>query len=527
MKINLIEYLQETLQSAPDKIGIQDQHQAVSFRDFYTKSTYLSTHLIDTLSQYWSPPPAKVLTSLLPTIPSQTIAIFLPKSIEALISIAGILLSGNVYMPLDIKSPSQRLQAILQNIIPECIITDSTHKAKLEGIFPKEKILLVENLLKPATTIKTNFASRIDTDPAYIINTSGSTGVPKGVVVSHRSVIDYIEWILGEPRICPSVNDVIGNQSPFYFDNSVLDIYLCFFTGAKLVLIPEEKFIFPADLLEYLTAKQINYIFWVPSVLKNIAKNKLLPSFLPNLKTILFAGETMPTRTLNYWQKFYPQATFGNLYGPTEITVDCTFYIINRDFRDDETLPIGTSCRNAEVMLLDENLSPIILPETIGEICVRGGCLSLGYYNDLEKTNVAFIQNPLHSHYPEKIYKTGDLGYFNQRGEIVLVGRKDHQIKHNGYRIELGEIEKALADFEGIDELCVLYDEKNSAIELFYEAKKEISKAEIFSHLKEKIPKYMYPQTLICVQNMPLNANGKIDRIALKSLRENPTPITE
>ncbi|PAF46151.1 hypothetical protein BKH41_09470, partial [Helicobacter sp. 12S02232-10] len=343
---------------------------------------------------------------------------------------------------------------------------------------------------------------------------------PKGVVVSHRSIIDYIEWILSEKSICPTSDDVIGNQSPFYFDNSVLDIYLCFSTGAKLILIPEEKFLFPIELLQYLDLKHINHIFWVPSALKSIEKSKTLQHCTPKLKTILFAGENMPSKTLNHWIKYYPKTIFANLYGPTEITVDCTFHIINRPFRDDESLPIGTSCRNTQIILLDEKLSLITLPNITGEICVRGSCLSLGYYNDLEKTNAAFIQNPLHCHYPEKIYKTGDIGYYNQEGEIILIGRKDFQIKHNGYRIELGEIENALGDFEEIFELCVLYDEKKSMIELFYESEKEIPKTTIFKHLEKKIPKYMHPQRLIFLKSMPLNANGKIDRKTLKNLQE-------
>ncbi|MDO7253951.1 AMP-binding protein, partial [Helicobacter cappadocius] len=330
--------------------------------------------------------------------------------------------------------------------------------------------------------------------------------------------IYYIEWILSEEKIRPSNSDVIGNQSPFYFDNSVLDIYLCFFTGVTLVLIPEEKFLFPKELLEYIDEKKINYIFWVPTLLSNVAKNKALENLLPKLDKILFAGEIMPTRDLNYWIKKYPNATFANLYGPTEITVDCTFYVLNRNFRDDEILPIGKSCRNTQILLLDENNKLINVAYQTGEICVRGSSLSLGYYNDIEKTNQSFIQNPIQPHYNEKIYKTGDIGYYNENFELITTGRKDYQIKHNGYRIELGEIETALRDLENIQALCVIYDTKDSEIVLFYESEKELSKADIFTHLKNKLPKYMYPQKLLRVQSMPLNPNGKIDRIALKDM---------
>ncbi|PAF47053.1 hypothetical protein BKH46_04855 [Helicobacter sp. 12S02634-8] len=513
MHINVMEYLIATTHKYPDKIGFEDANGSVSFKDFYQKALFVSTHLIT--------------HNTTPKDAPAPIALFLPKSIIQLQALCGVLLSGNVYMPLDIKSPLQRLEAILAHIKPVYIITDKEHQDKLINLVEKEKILLIEDLIKEIEDIKTNFSARIDTDPAYIINTSGSTGVPKGVVVSHRSVIDYIEWILSTQAICPRVDDVIGNQSPFYFDNSVLDIYLCFFTGAKLALISEEKFLFPADLLAYLHTQHISYIFWVPSMLRNIANTHALAQCTPKLRVILFAGETMPTKILNHWISHYPLATFGNLYGPTEITVDCTFYIIARAFKDDEPLPIGNSCRNTQIFLLSPELTPITKAHTIGEICVRGSCLSLGYYNDFDKTQAAFIQNPLHNHYPEKIYKTGDLGYYNELGELILTGRKDHQIKHNGYRIELGEIENALGDFEGINALCVLYHQEDSVLELCYEAPEAISKAALFAHLKNKLPKYMYPQILTHLKALPINANGKIDRLTLQQSHKSHHPKTK
>lgn len=503
MKINVLEYLKETAYAMSDKVALIDKTQEITFGNFYHLARNISTHLIERFPQYKMPTP---------------IAIALPKSIQSLLCFAGVLFSGNIYMPLDIKSPKERLESILKNIQPHFIITDEDNKDKLKGIFEDEKILLIDDLIKDVREIKTNYENLIDTDPAYIINTSGSTGTPKGVVVSHRSIIDYIEWILSEDKIRPSSDDVIGNQSPFYFDNSVLDIYLCFFTGSQLVLIPEEKFLFPIELLTYIHNKKISYIFWVPTLLSNVAKNKALENFTPNLNKILFAGEIMPTRDLNYWIKKYPYATFANLYGPTEITVDCTFYILNRSFRDDEILPIGKSCRNTQILLIDENNQLVSKPHQTGEICVRGSSLSLGYYNDVEKTAQSFVQNPIQPHYNEKIYKTGDLGYYNDQLELITTGRKDYQIKHNGYRIELGEIETALRDFENIQALCVVYDNLDLEIVLFYEAREEISKADIFSHLKNKLPKYMYPQKLFRIEHMPLNANGKIDRIALKEI---------
>ncbi|PAF43778.1 amino acid adenylation domain-containing protein [Helicobacter sp. 11S03491-1] len=500
MKINVIEYLQITLAKYPHKIGFIDANQSMSFQDFYHLACNLSTHLSK---------------NHLPEHPS-VIAIFLPKNIQALISLTGILLSGNIYMPLDIKSPQERLEAIVKNISPALIITDEENKKKLEGLFEDRNILIIEDLLTPVVNTITNYQHLIDTDPAYIINTSGSTGVPKGVVVSHRSIIDYIEWILSEEKIRPKPEDIIGNQSPFYFDKSLFDIYPTFAIGNKLILIPEEKFLFPAQSLQYLEEKNINYIYWVPSILTQIANLDLLSTIRPKLERIFFGGEAMSPRVLNYFRKHYPNAIFGNLYGPSEITDICAYYLVDRDFEDTQPIPIGKPCKNTQIFLLDEHNHLITQPYHIGEIYIRGSCLSLQYFQNSQKSTQVFIQNPLHNKYYDKVYQTGDLAQYNSYGELILAGRKDYQIKHNGYRIELGEIEMALGDMKALQNLCALYEDNQ--IILCYQSHQKIDKKEIISHLKNKIPKYMYPQRYIRLDALPLNANGKIDRMAIKNI---------
>ncbi|WP_267891708.1 AMP-binding protein [Helicobacter muridarum] len=478
---------------------------------------------------------------------------FLPKSIESILAFFGVLLSGNMYMPLDIKSPKDRLKNIICNIMPKAIITDKNNAKNLieslggrfdsnsdviyldsnlhdckkcncdvyseDSIYHQDsiKILYIENLRKQSNSFQTNYQNRIDTDPAYIINTSGSTGIPKGVVVSHRSIIDYIEWIMNEDSIKPNENDIIGNQSPFYFDKSLFDIYPSIALGIKLFLIPEEKFLFPLELLQFVSQHNINYIYWVPSILKAIANLDLLVKCKPALNKIFFGGEAMSAKVLNYWKKHYPNAIFANLYGPSEITDICAYYVINREFRDDEVIPIGQACKNTQILLLDSNNNKISSSNTTGEIYIRGSCLSLQYYKDEERSKKAFIQNPLHNRFYDKVYKTGDLGYYNEYNEIVLVGRKDFQIKHNGYRIELGEIEIAFTNLHGLKDCCVLYDNDNNEIVLCYEGE-EITKASMINYAKDKIPKYAMPTRLLRLDSMPLNANGKIDRQRLLGL---------
>jgi amino acid adenylation domain-containing protein len=346
------------------------------------------------------------------------------------------------------------------------------------------------------------------------MHTSGSTGRPKGVVIPHRGVIDYIDWA----KSCINVDhtDSIGNQAPLYFDNSTLDIYLSWAVGLTLNLIPDTVFMFPAKLIDYLEEYEITTLFFVPSVLVNVAQMKVLsPDRLPNLKYVIFAGEVMPTKHLAYWQEVLPEKVYLNLYGPTEITVDCTYFFVDRVYKSDESLPIGYPCKNSDVLILTEKNQHAEIDEQ-GELCVRGSSLAIGYWNDTQKTDAAFVQNPLQPNYLDRIYRTGDIVYKNSDNQIIYVGRKDSQIKHMGYRIELGEIERAICSLEEINNCCVLYNAGVKEITLFYEANEEIQLGELRKRLFDIIPNYMIPKKSYYFQNLPINPNGKIDRNILK-----------
>ena len=256
----------------------------------------------------------------------------------------------------------------------------------------------------------------------------------------------------------------------------------------------------------------------MPYALINVANYDVLKDReMPYLKDIFFAGEVMPNKHLNYWRKHLPNCRYANLYGPTEITVDCTYYEVDREFADDEPLPIGIACRNSGVLILNGEGKEAGVNEE-GELCVRGSSLALGYYNDWEKTQKAFIQNPLNKHYPETIYCTGDIVYKNERGEIMYVGRKDSQIKHNGYRIELGEIENAILASKLVDNCCASYDFNNKKIVLFYQAPEEVSKGEFRKAVANKIPRYMIPTDYHREEALKQNGSGKIDRSYYKKL---------
>lgn len=494
MQRNVVEYLWNTAAKYPNKTAVDDTKEQITFAQLKDSACLI----------------AKEIKRV--GVKNTPIGVYIPKSAKMVQAFAGINLSCNFYVPLDTKSPDTRILSILGVLGPKVLITDMAHKEHLSKITDC-RVLVIEEVLGNEVddrNLENYIAPQIDTDPVYSIFTSGSTGTPKGVVIAHRGVIDYIDWAVETFKI--TNESIIGNQAPFYFDNSTLDIYLMYATGSTLIIIPDMLFSFPTDLVDFLNEKKINFVFWVPFVLINMANTDIFSQKLPlTLKDVFFAGEVMPNRHLNYWRKYLPQCRYANLYGPTEITVDCTYYVVDRSFDDDESLPIGYACKNSDVLVLVDQQREAKVGEQ-GELCVRGSSLALGYYNDWEKTQKAFIQNPLNKAYPETIYCTGDIVYVNERGEIIYVGRKDAQIKHNGYRIELGEIENAVLASHLVDNCCVIYDHSEKKIVLFYESAEEVKTSEFRKAISTRVPRYMIPSDYHWVKVMKTNNNGKIDR---------------
>ena len=491
------DYLDATAEKFPDKIAFADEKREITFKAVQDEARHIASALIDR-SIFKSP-----------------IVIYLDKSVECLVSFMGAAYSGNFYTPIDTGMPSSRIEKIMDTLKPAVIITDKDHEQTVHEFAPAVPVLLYENLMSvPYSAAKiTAVTDRlIDTDILYVLFTSGSTGTPKGVIICQRAVIDYTEWVANTFHIQSS--DTFGEQAPFYFDNSILDIYQTLRNGATLYIIPQKYFMLPKALFEYLAEKKVSIIFWVPSALCIMANLKAVGKFpVPTLKQILFCGEVMPNKQLNVWRNAFPNCVYANLYGPTEITDVCACYIIDRSFADDEPLPIGFACKNTDIIVLNEKDLPVTGNEK-GELCVRGTCLSLGYYNNPEKTKAAFVQNPLNPYYPEIIYRTGDIVYYNERHEIMYVCRKDFQIKHMGHRIELGEIETAVSAVEGVEQNCCLYDTEHSRIVLFYTGSADVQF--VIDQIKEAIPDYMIPNKKVHLEKMPINLNGKIDRVELK-----------
>ena len=328
-------------------------------------------------------------------------------------------------------------------------------------------------------------------------------------------MLDFIDCFTETFGITES--DVIANQAPFDFDVSVKDIYSAMCTGATLVVVPRRLFSAPVELIDFLCAHRITTMIWAVSALCLITTFHALDYKTPDtIRKILFSGEVMPLKALKNFQSHLPEVTYVNLYGPTEITCNCTYHILDKERDYSAGIPIGKAFPNEDVFLLDGEDRRITAPETVGELCVRGTALALGYYGAPEQNAVHFVPNPLNPHYPEIIYRTGDLARYDANGDLVFSGRKDFQIKYMGHRIELEEIEREMAAIDGVERCCCIFDEKKSRLKGFYIG--SVEKDALHAEMKEKLPAFMVPGILRRVEDMPLTKNGKIDRKKLAEL---------
>ena len=506
MKINLIELFEESVKKYPQKIAVIDKDREITFCELRSKAMALAQKIIDGVNSKNHP-----------------VAVFLDKSIESVYSNLGIIYSGNFYMNLDIKTPAERISNILKLVEPQCIISTSKQIRPISAIIPDSiKVILLDEeeweVSVDEQRIFNGLSSIIDTDPSCIINTSGSTGTPKGVVLNHKSFFDFIEWAIDTFHF--DDNLVMGSLSPIVFDIYSFELCMLMAKASTLVVLPGNLAAFPAKILELLEKHKVNFLFWVPTIMVNIANMDLLSSFnLECMKTIWFAGEVFPTKQFNYWHHHLPKVTFANLYGPIEITLDCTYYIVDKEIPDEQPLPIGYACRNTDIIILDGEDKAVLEPNVEGELCVRGTSLAMGYYNNPEKTSAAFVQNPLNKAYPEVIYRTGDIVCYNEEGLIMFKGRKDNIVKHMGYRTDLGEIEHVIINtLKLVKNGCIVYNQAQKEITLFYESEQEIPASDFRKKIGQALPKYMIPTVYHHLEQLQRNTNGKIDRLYYKNL---------
>lgn len=499
MQINTLEYLDGTAAKYGEKIAYCDETEALTFEQVHNYSLNIGSALLPVTKK------------------NSPVIVISEKSIFTILLYLGVLQAGCYYIPIDKDLPVSRIKTILSLVESEVLLTDSGSASLAESLEFHGTILYASDILEStplAEALEARRATIIDTDPAYVIFTSGSTGVPKGVIGSHRSLIDYIDEIVRVSGIGP--HDILGNQSPLDYIAGIRDIYIPLKTGAATNLIPKKHFSMPAQVFDYLDNHEITTIYWVSTALSICAEFDVFKYKTPEtLQKIVFTGSVLPSKHLRYWQEHLPGRLFINQYGPTEITASCTWYRVDHLVEPDETLPIGIPFRNTEIILLDDNNRPAA-PGEQGEICVRGTCLSLGYFKNPEKTAEAFVQNPLNNTCPELIYRTGDLGYIAADGNLFFSGRKDNQIKHMGHRVELSEIENTAMAMPGIDQCVSLYHTEKQNIYLFYKGNAEAKAITIF--FRERLPGFMAPRKLVRLDEFPFLFNGKIDKAALKNM---------
>lgn len=496
---NMLEYLERSAKSYSNKIAFADKDKEITYQDLVKESKRIGTQLAKQFS------------------PRTPIPVFMEKSVDTICLFFGIVYAGCFYVLLDTKQPKSRLEHIMNTLNVKTMISSNNYSRDLEKLSYEGKVVLLEELegTIDEALLSNIKAQALDIDPLYGIFTSGSTGIPKGVIVAHRSVIDFIDVFTKIFDI--NSEDVIGNQAPWDFDVSVKDIYSTIATGATMQIIPKQYFSFPLKLIDFMCEREVTTIIWAVSAMCIISTLKGFDYKVPTrLKKIMFSGEVMPVKQLNVWKQYLPDAMYVNLYGPTEITCNCTYHIIHEELEAGDVIPIGKPFPNEHIFLLDENDREVKEPGQKGELCVSGTAVTLGYFNNPEQTKKAFVQNPLNPYYMETIYRTGDLAYYNENGLLCFASRKDFQIKHMGHRIELGEIESTLESIAEIKRACCIFE--NNKIHAFYDG--DIEKKEIVRGIKKTLPVFMVPNVFKQIDQFPITKNGKIDRNELKRMIE-------
>lgn len=500
MTINILDYLDRSALRVPNKTAFSDVNNSISYGQLQNYGKKIGTQIHQKIGEIGKP-----------------IVVFVDRNIECLVDFMGVAYSGNFYVPIDKQMPADRIKLILETLEPGAIINTPDAKGFAAKVAPEILEFDYEDITGGGSIDEEALAhirrQIIDTDPVYATFTSGSTGIPKGVITCHRSVVDMTDNLTETFNF--DEHNIFGNQNPFYFDASIKDIYSSLSCGATMHVLPKSHFLMLGRLLDYMVKHKVDTILWSAAAIALLANSKAFEEKQPKyLKNVMFSGEVMHNKVLNYWRMHLPETLFVNLYGPTEITSVTTYFIIDRPFEDAEVLPIGIPFRNSQVLILNED-NKAVEGQEMGELCIRGCCLSMGYYNNQEKTAAAFTQNPLNQHYPETIYRTGDLAYWNEEGQVMFVSRKDNQVKHMGQRVELGEIEILINAMDDIDASICFYDHNSSKIISIYKGA-EASDKLIYSKLREKVSKFMFPNILIKLDELPYNLNGKIDRVKLK-----------
>jgi amino acid adenylation domain-containing protein len=470
------------------------------------------------------------------------VCFLMPKSPLAIITMIGILKAGCTHVPLDAGSPPLRIRRILESCDTRWLLAAGPVLPLLSQILDDPRLRgrtslgWLDRKLPPATFPVEWTAADLalmepdalprqasPVDAAHILFTSGSTGIPKGVVITHSNVMHFVEWAIRHLGIDSS--DRLSGHTPLHFDLSTFDVFGTFAARAELHMVPHEATLSPFKLAELIRTAELTQWFSVPSVLNYMAKFDVVKfADFPALRRVLWCGEVLPTPVLSYWMRRLPHVRFTNLYGPTEATIASSFYDVRACPTDERApIPIGTACGGEELIVLDGDLQPVP-PGAIGDLYIGGSGLSPGYWRDPEKTAAAFLHVSRDGNANYRIYRTGDLARCGENGLLYFIGRHDTQIKSRGYRIELGEIEAALSASPDLQESAVVAIDRSGfegwliCCAYVLQRGSLATPVSLRKELEKNVPGYMIPARWMTRSTLPKNANGKIDRPKLKEL---------
>jgi len=515
VKFLLQHLLEQAASKTPDALAVSDSASQMSYGELEKRSNQV----------------ARLLMSI-GVSKANRVGVYLDKSVASLVALYGIMKAGAAYVPFDPDAPLSRLAYMANDCGVRVILTGIEKKDEWIGLREagaKIESLLVLNADGEATdsgvTILDSSAldaqsdtpprvPMVDQDLAYILYTSGSTGDPKGVMLTHRNALAFVEWAAEEFSITD--RDRLSSHAPLHFDLSILDLFVAAWAGASVHLVPPHASLFPPQLARFIDAERITVWYSVPSVLTMLTlRGGLSASDLPSLRTVLFAGEVFPAKYLARLMELLPHARFANLYGPTETNV-CTWYEVREPPDPTGDIPIGGAIPNDDVFIIATNGTQASVGER-GELYVRGATVMRGYWGDPERTARSLVPDPRESSHGDPVYRTGDLAELLPDGNLRYLGRRDSQVKTRGYRVELGEIEAAINSHTAVTECAVVAvpDDVVTNRIVAYVSGRDLSTPMLIAHCRDRLPRYMVPDNIKLLDKLPKTSTGKVDRRSL------------